>query len=277
MLERNTVSGAQTMENEFSVCAVQSRLGTKDFARHAEVHSCIDSTNNLAKERALEGAPHGFLVAAAQQTGGRGRFGRQFFSPEGTGIYISFVLRPKIPAEKAVMITAMAAVAVARAIEKLVNADVKIKWVNDLYINGRKTCGILSEAAVDFETGFMQYVVLGIGVNVGKIDFPEELRDIATSVFNETDTLVSRSHLIAEIANELESLWEGLEEGLFMDEYRSRSNVIGRRVTVLRGAERFEADAVDIDEQGCLVVRTESGLQHVGSGEISVKLKGIHY
>ncbi len=250
---------------------------TEAIAAQAEIHDCIGSTNSRAKDLARDGAAHGFLVAADRQDSGRGRFGRQFFSPEGAGIYISFVLRPKIPAEKAVMITSMAAVAVARAIESLCDAEVKIKWVNDLYINDRKVCGILSEASVDFESGCMEYVVLGIGVNVGKVDFPEELAGIATSIFNETGAIVNRNRLIAEIANRLEGLWDGLEDGAFMDEYRKRSNVIGRCVTVLRGSERFEAEAVDIDDQGRLVVRTESGTEHVGSGEISLKLKGVHY
>jgi len=248
-----------------------------DMAASMEIHECIDSTNTRAKMLAAQGAVHGFLVAADSQTGGRGRFGRQFFSPEHAGVYISFILRPKMPAEKAVMITSMAAVAVARAIEALVDVDVKIKWVNDLYINDRKVCGILSEASMDFESGQLEYAVLGIGVNVGRIDFPEELRGIATSIFNETGVSVSRNRLIAEIAGQLETLWDGLKTATFMDEFRSRSNVIGRQVTVLRGSERIEAEAVDIDDQGRLVIRTEAGIEHVGSGEISLKLKGVHF
>ena len=188
-------------------------------------------------------------------------------------MYITYVLRPKLLADKAVMITSMAAVAVARAIEALSDVDVKIKWVNDLFIGGKKVCGILCEASMDFETGGLEYAVLGIGINVTKMTFPPELQDIATSIENECGHAVSRSRLIAGISNQLEELYGQIETGEFMAESRARSNVIGRDVLVIQGDERFEAQALDIDEAGRLVIRTESGVTRVGSGEISLKLK----
>lgn len=245
----------------------------KTIGRRLEVHGQLDSTNLRAKLLASQGAPHGYLVCADSQVSGRGRYGRSFFSPEHSGVYITYVLRPTLPAERAVMITSMAAVAVARAIEKLCDADVKIKWVNDLYIHDRKTCGILCEASLDFESGMLEYVVLGIGVNVARMEFPEELRDIATSIENECGQPISRSRLIAEISNELDALYGQLQTGEFMQESRRRSNVIGRDVTVLRGDERYRAHVLDIDDQGRLVIRTESGVSRVGSGEISIKLR----
>ena len=247
-------------------------LATQTLGRRMEVHAQLDSTNNRAKRLAAQGAPHGTLICADSQTAGRGRFGRTFFSPEHSGVYVSYILRPRLPAERAVMITSMAAVAVARAIEALADVDVKIKWVNDLYIGGRKVCGILCEASMDFESGQLEYVVLGIGVNVARMDFPEDLAGIATSVGNECDRAVSRSRLIAEISNQLEALYGQLETGAFLAENRARSIVIGRDVTVLRGGEQFEAHAVDIDAQGRLVIRTASGLSRVGAGEVSLKL-----
>ena len=252
-----------------------ARWLTQDaIGRPMEVHGVLDSTNIRAKLLAAQGAPHGYLVAADSQETGRGRFGRQFFSPPHSGIYITYVLRPKLPAERAVMITSMAAVAVARAIEALCDVDVKIKWVNDLYINDRKTCGILCEASMDFESGQLEYVALGIGVNVAKQEFPEELRDIATSIGNECGENISRSRLIAEISNQIAALYGQLETGEFMQESRARSNVIGRDVTVIRGDARFEAHAVDIDNQGRLVIRTPDGaISKVGAGEISLKIK----
>ena len=252
---------------------IARHLVTEAFARHMEVHRQLDSTNIRAKQLASQGAPHGYLVCADSQSSGHGRFGRAFFSPERSGVYISYVLRPAIPAERAVMITSLAAVAVARAIEALAEVDVKIKWVNDLYINDRKTCGILCEASMDFESGQLEYVVLGIGVNVARMTFPEELRDIATSIENESGAPVSRSRLIAEISNQLEGLYDQLETGEFMAESRARSNVIGRDVTVIRGDARYEAHALDIDDQGRLVVRTASGVERIGAGEISLKLR----
>lgn len=245
----------------------------KTMGRMIEVHRQLDSTNIRAKQLASQGAPHGYLVCADSQVSGRGRFGRSFFSPEHSGVYITYVLRPKLPAEKAVNITSLAAVAVARAIEALCEAEVRIKWVNDLYINERKVCGILCEASLDFESGMLEYVVLGIGVNVARMDFPEELRDIATSIGNECGQSVSRNRLIAEISNQLDGLYDQLSSGSFMPENRRRSLVIGRDVTVLRGEERYPAHVMDIDDQGRLVIRTDSGVSRVGSGEISIKLR----
>ena len=259
--------------NRVSEPEIERYLTAGTIGRRMELHALLDSTNNRAKALAATGAPHGYLVIAESQSGGKGRMGRSFFSPEHSGVYITYILRPQMLAEKAVMITSLAAVAVARAIEALADVDVKIKWVNDLYINDRKVCGILCEASMDFESGGLEYAVLGIGVNVAKMAFPPELKSIATSIENECGCAVSRSRLIAEISNQLDALYGDLETGAFMAESRARSNVIGRDVTVIRGNERFEAHALDIDDAGRLVIRTENGVSRVGSGEISLKLK----
>ena len=259
--------------NRISQPEIERWLTSRTIGARMELHNLLDSTNTRAKALAATGAPHGYLVIAESQSGGKGRMGRSFFSPEHSGVYITYVLRPKMLAERAVMITSLAAVAVARAIEALADVDVKIKWVNDLYINGRKVCGILCEASIDFESGGLEYAGLGIGINVTKMAFPEELKDIATSIENECSAPVSRSRLIAEISNQLEALWDQLQTGEFMAENRARSNVIGRDVLVIRGDERFMARALDIDEAGRLVIRAGDTVSRVGSGEISLKLK----
>ena len=259
--------------NRISKPQIQRWLKAETIGARMEIHDRLDSTNTRAKALAAKGAPHGYLVIAESQSGGRGRFGRPFFSPEHSGVYITYILRPELAAERAVMITSMAAVAVARAIEAVADVDVQIKWVNDLYINGRKVCGILCEASMDFESGQLEYAVLGIGVNVVSMRFPDELADIATSVENECGAPVSRSRLIAEISNQLEALYGQLETGEFMAENRSRSNVIGRDVTVIRGGALIQAHAMDIDEHGRLVIRTERGIERLGSGEVSLKIK----
>ena len=246
-------------------------LMTRDFGRAAEVHPVIDSTNTRAKALAAEGAAHGTLVCARSQTGGRGRFGRKFHSPDANGIYMSLILRPDLPAEKAVMITSMTAVAVARAIERLADVQVQIKWVNDLYIAGKKVCGILCEAGMDFASGRLDYAVVGIGVNTARMEFPDEIMDIATSVGNVCGRDISKNQLIAEICNCMEEMYGQLEDGAFMAESRRRSNVIGRNVVVLRGNERIPAKAIDIDDEGSLVVETPDGIVHVHSGEVSVR------
>ena len=294
-ISRNSVWKAieQLRADGYSIDAVTNRGYTLAFApnrisepeilkwttgtaigRRMEVHDRLDSTNTRAKQLAAQGAPHGYLVCADSQSSGRGRFGRAFFSPEHSGVYITYILRPDLPAERAVMITSMAAVAVARAIEGLCDVEVGIKWVNDLYIHGRKVCGILCEAGMDFESGTLDYVALGIGVNVARMVFPEELRDIATSIENECGQAVSRSRLIAEISNQLNMLYPQLETGSFMAENKSRSIVIGRDVTVIRGDTSYPARVLDIDEQGRLVLRTDSGVTRLGAGEISLRLNG---
>ena len=253
--------------------AIAQWLRTRVFARGMEIHEQLDSTNTRAKALAAAGAPHGFLVATESQSGGRGRFGRTFYSPEHAGVYVTYVIRPNMSAERATMITSMAAVAVARAIEALAPVDVEIKWVNDLYIGPRKVCGILCEASMDFESGCLEYAVLGIGVNVASMDFPSELAEIATSIENACGVKVSRSRLVAEISNQLEALYPQPETGGFMEESRRRSNVIGREVLVLRGDERIPAKALAIDDLGRLVVESDAGILRLASGEISLKLR----
>ena len=184
---------------------------------------------------------------------------------------MSLILRPDLPAEKAVMITSMTAVAVARAIERLADVQVQIKWVNDLYIEGKKVCGILCEAGMDFERGRLEYAVVGIGVNTARAEFPDEIKEIATSVGNVCGKDISNNRLIAEICNCMEEMYGQLEDGAFMAESRRRSNVIGRNVVVLRGDERIPAKALDIDDEGSLVVETADGIVHVHSGEVSVR------
>ena len=156
----------------------------------------IDSTNRYLKELAATGAPEGTVVIANKQSAGRGRLGRSFFSPEEKGIYMSILLRPEIELERAVLITSMAAVAVARAVERVSTIPAQIKWVNDIFINRKKVCGILTEAGINTEKGSLDYAVLGIGVNVGSMEFPAELKEIATSVSNECGKEVSKNDLI---------------------------------------------------------------------------------
>ena len=250
---------------------IRTSLTTEQFGREMEIHERLDSTNIRAKALAAAGAPHGFLVAADSQSAGRGRLGRSFFSPEHTGLYMTVILRPKCAPEKASLITSLAAVAAARAAEKLSGADVKIKWVNDLYIGSKKICGILSEAGFGMEAGQLDYVAVGIGVNVRKMVFPSELKDIAGSIGNETGIEPDRSRLAAEILNELEALWDQLETGEFLEESRRRSNVIGRDVMVIQNGTQYPARALDIDGQGRLVVRTGEGIATLGFGEVSLR------
>ena len=260
--------------DRISESGIRKYLAAKEIGRELEIHERIDSTNNRAKALAAAGARHGLTVIAESQSGGRGRLGRSFFSPEHSGVYMTCVLRPDCEPEKAAMLTSLAAVAAARAIERVADVDVRIKWVNDLYIGCRKVCGILSEAGLGMEAGKLDYAVVGIGINVGRMEFPPELKEIATSIGNEAGTAPDRNRLIAEILNEMDAMIGGLETGSFLEESRRRSNVIGRRITVIEGGKTYPAEALDIDSRGRLIIRTAEGRAALNYGEVSLKLDG---
>lgn len=219
----------------------------------------ISSTNTALKE--MVNPPAGTTLIAARQTGGRGRLGRQFHSPEG-GLYLS-VLIPPVDA-----VTCRAAVAAARAVERLCDARIDLKWVNDLYLNGRKVAGILAEGVFSPD-GTLSAVVLGIGINVGAMNFPAELQSIATSLGNEGFRL-TREDVAAAFLNELEM---ALRDVTAMEEYRRRNLVVGREVTVLRGSDTYTAIVEAITDEGHLVVTDENKNTHtLSSGEVSVRL-----
>ena len=265
-------------EEGYSICAVTNRgyclseesdflseqsivpnLKTKALGRKIDVFKTIDSTNNFAKSLAQLGAVHGTTVISEVQTQGKGRMGRDFYSPMGMGVYMSVILRPKLSVEHSLLITSCAAVAVAEAVEKVAEIDCKIKWVNDIYAGGKKLCGILTEASVDVEQGGLEYAIVGMGINVQNVTFPKSLADTATSVRLETDKPVSRSVLTAEILNCLEERLETIRDKSFLDEYRRRSNVIGERIEVTHNDISEQMDCTGIDGIGRLLVRLDSG------------------
>ena len=239
-----------------------------------EVYKTVTSTNDLAKQYALDLKPEGTVIVAREQTAGRGRKGRSFYSPSSTGVYISVLLRPELTAEKTLYITTAAAVAVAKAIEKISGKEAKIKWVNDIFVDGKKVCGILTEGAIDFETGKMQYAVLGIGVNIKKPenDFPSEIQNIAGSVFDTTDKEVS-SIIVAEILNNFMNYYKNLASKPFYEEYKKRMFLIGKHLTVYSGKDSYPAVAIDLDEELSLVVKDENGnIKKLNTGEVSIKI-----
>ncbi len=251
---------------------IRRYLTTKTMGCRMEIHRCLNSTNFRARAAATEGTEEGLLVVAESQSGGRGRAGRSFYSPAQTGVYLSLVLRPGVHAAVGARITSLAAVAVARAIDNLAGTETKIKWVNDLYMNDRKIGGILCEASVEVENRRLEAVILGIGINVGAMTFPKDLEGIATSIENECGIAIPRCQLIAEICNQIELLYPQLVTGEFFQENRARSCVIGREVTVIRGDERYTAKALDINDEGYLVVDTGEGIRVLDSGEVSLLL-----
>lgn len=238
-----------------------------------EILTEVDSTNNYAKQLVPKCGRKNTVVISECQSGGRGRVGRPFYSPKGNGLYMSVLIYPKLKVEYAPLITSFTAVAVAKAIEKLTDgSSVNIKWVNDIYMNGRKICGILTEAGFDFEGGSIDYAVIGIGVNVLGIDFPEEIKNIATSIERESGKTLSRNQLAAEILNNLKNLPEAIKDKHYLDYYREKSNVIGKNVLVVYGDEKYNAKAIGIDDNAALIVETENGQRTLNSGEVSIKI-----
>ena len=233
-----------------------------------------DSTNLEAKRFAAEKSGERAVFLAASQTLGRGRFGRSFFSPEGCGIYMSILL--PIATEKIADITLMtpaAAVAVCEAMEKVCGKNPLIKWVNDLYLDGKKVCGILAEAVSDPKRGVISHVVIGMGINFKDSgELPEELREIVGTLFGEENTQISRNELAAAVINELLLMLPSISDRRFLEGYRSRSMLTGQEVVFARGDKKYTAIAEDIDDNGALVVRFEDGrTEALSSGEVSVR------
>lgn len=252
---------------------IERALGSLAGRYDIRVLAQTDSTNREAADAAANGAPDGTVVVADTQTAGQGRLGRSFFSPSGSGVYLSFVLRPELEPSELPLITACTGVAVARAVDALAGTQTGIKWVNDLFLDGKKLCGILSRASVDMESRRPEYVVVGIGVNVGRHAFPPELRSVAVSLEEVTGARIARARLIAEILKNCATLTDEVKSRSFLAEYRRRCIMLGRQVVVHTARGSYPAFAEAVDDNAALVVRTEDGVRHtVDSGEVSVKL-----
>ena len=262
--------------NEYiSGAALAAQLGVSRNAvwKAVKALSEIDSTNSRAKELASEGAVHGTTVVADMQSAGRGRLGRAFVSPSGKGLYMSVIIRPDYPTETASLITSATACAAAEAVENLCGSEVRIKWVNDLYMHGKKICGILTEASLGLEMRTLDYAVIGIGVNVRKIgeSFDSDLSMRATSIEDVTDLKLNRNELCAEILNCLEKYLDSLEERGFLAEYRRRELLTGNLITANIGGETITAKAVGIDDNANLIAELPDGsTRHLGSGEANL-------
>lgn len=252
---------------------IKNSLNENSICSNVVVLKEVDSTNNYAKKLAQEGAPHGTAVTAETQTGGKGRLGRSFCSPAGSGIYLSVILRLNKEIEPSMLITSAAAVAVMRAIKKVCGVDTKIKWINDLYLNDRKLCGILTEASLDFETKRLEYVIVGIGINITDKAFPPDIKKIASSLSEAVgENEISRNVLIAEVINQLQRVISELDGGEFLEDYRKNSFVLGSEVNVILPNESYKATAFEITKEAHLLVRKASGeIAELNSGEISIR------
>ena len=259
--------------NRLSEDLISPFLTTKEMGRNIRVLEEVDSTNNAVRELETEKAPNGTTVVADSQTAGKGRIGRSFVSPQGTGLYMSVLVRPHFDLEFAPMITAAAACAAAEAVEVLCGSKVNIKWVNDLYMNGKKICGILTEASLGLELRELDCATIGIGINVRSIgkNFDSDLRKKATSIEDETGLRINRNRLCAEVLNRLEPYLGKITDRSFLKVYREREMLTGHRITAMVGNEKLEGEALGIDENANLIIRLPYGeIKYLSSGEANL-------
>lgn len=232
----------------------------------------VDSTNTYAKTLAQSGAPQGTCVLANRQTGGRGRLGRSFSSPADMGVYLSVILRPGCKPEELMHLTCCAGVAMCDAVEKAAGIRPQIKWINDLVVNKRKLGGILTELSVNGQ-GTVDYAIVGIGINCcqQEKDFPEELRDIATSLSMVTGTGITPAVLVSKMLIFLCNM-DISQKKAFMRRYKADCLTLGQDVKIIRGKEQQQGKAVDLDDDGGLMVEFPDGhTETVSSGEVSVR------
>ena len=236
----------------------------------------IDSTNTECKRRAVAGAPEGLVVIAEEQTAGRGRRGRSFQSPRGRGLYLSALLRPRLEPAAVTDMTAWVAVAVCDGIQAACGIRPRIKWTNDLVLNGKKLAGILTELGLEGETNSLDYLIPGVGINVNQRpeDFAPELRDLATSRSMELGHPVRRAQLAAQVILALDRMYAAFpqQKQEYLDKYRADCLTPGNQVQLITPASRQEARAIAIDDDFRLVVELPDGTRKaLSAGEVSVR------
>ena len=255
---------------------IQIGLDTQIIGKEMKYYPSVDSTNRVAKALAYHGAADGTIVVAEEQTGGKGRRERNFYSPRVKGIWFSVILRPKVLPKNAPQFTLMTAVAVAEAMKRF-NLKLDIKWPNDLLFDGRKLVGILTEMTC--EIGRIAYVVIGIGINVNinREEFPEDIRDVAASLSEMNGEPLSRVKIFRAVLEELDKLYREVNKNGFdeiLKRWRKYSSTLGKNVRIISAIdsnEYFDGKAVDLSEDGALIVETAEGRQTVYAGDVSVR------
>ena len=258
-------------------CDILSAQGIKKYLNQdfqVTFAPSVSSTNTVLRSLAEQGAPEGTVVIAGEQQLGRGRSGRTFFSPADTGVYLSLLLRPvNADPRQTVTLTAAAAAALCQAMEAVSGKSPQIKWVNDVFLHDKKISGILSEAAFGLESGAPEYVVVGVGINAyaPETGFPPELAQIAGALWNKP-VPDGKNRLAAEFLNRFWQLYAAGNPAAFLEDYRRRSLVVGRDITVIAGGSETPAHALGIDDRCRLLVRYESGeTAALSYGEVRIR------
>lgn len=259
---------------ELSARSIKKYIKSESVA--VDYRRSVTSTNTVMRSLAENGEKEGYLLVSSEQTAGKGRRGRSFVSKSGTGVYFSLLLRPDLSPSDSLLITTCAACAVAKAIEKNTGRRTEIKWVNDIFVDGKKVCGILTEASIDLEGGGLSWAVLGIGINLFFPDgtLPEELRGVAGSVFeNDSFGADDAAKLVADTVNFFMENYYSLTEKAFLEDYRSRSYLDGKQVIVIKNGKEKKGEALGIDDDFRLKVKYDDGSEEkLSSGEVSTRI-----
>ena len=255
----------KNLQNNLNIQEIQKNL---KYKHNIEIFDSIDSTNKYLKSKINE-KNYGAIVISNEQTNGYGKNNRQFISNKDTGIYMSILINPNCLIEESLKITILTSVAVLSAIKSVCNLDVKLKWVNDIILNDLKVGGILCESQINLNTNIIDNMIVGIGINVKNFEFPPSLKNIATSIENNTNIKISRNELISEIINFFDLYF--IDNKNYLDLYKENSYVLGKDITVIQNDRQFFAKAIDIEDNGALIVQEQEKIIKLISSDISIR------
>ena len=255
----------KNLQNNLNIQEIQKNL---KYKHNIEIFDSIDSTNKYLKSKINE-KNYGTIVISNEQTNGYGKNDRQFISNKDIGIYMSILINPNCLIEESLKITILTSVAILSAIKSVCNLDVKLKWVNDIILNDLKVGGILCESQINLNTNLIDNMIVGIGINVKEFEFPPSLKNIATSIENNTNFKISRNELISEIINFFDLYF--IDNKNYLNLYKENSYVLGKDIKVIQNDRQFFAKAIDIDNNGSLIVQEQEKIIKLVSSDISIR------
>lgn len=255
----------KNLQNNLNIQEIQKNL---KYKHNIEIFDSIDSTNKHLKSKINE-RNYGTIVISNEQTNGYGKSNREFLSNKDIGIYMSILINPNCLIEESLKITILTSVAILSAIKSVCNLDVKLKWVNDIILNDLKVGGILCESQINLNNNIIDNMIVGIGINVKEFDFPPSLKNIATSIENNTNIKISRNELISEIINFFDLYF--IDNKNYLNLYKENSYVLGKDITVIQNDRQFFAKAIDIEDNGALIVQEQEKIIKLISSDISIR------
>lgn len=255
----------KNLQNNLNIQEIQKNL---KYKHNIEIFDSIDSTNKHLKSKINE-KNYGTIVISNEQTNGYGKSNREFLSNKDIGIYMSILINPNCLIEESLKITILTSVAILSAIKSICNLDVKLKWVNDIILKDLKVGGILCESQINLNNNIIDNMIVGIGINVKNFEFPPSLKNIATSIENNTNIKISRNELISEIINFFDLYF--IDNKNYLDLYKENSYVLGKDITVIQNDRQFFAKAIDIEDNGALIVQEQEKIIKLISSDISIR------